>query len=282
MKFGFLGAYDPAYPRNAVIRKGLAALGDEVAEYPGAPRLQGLAPLPDRSWRAWPPARRVRAPGFRFRASTAFSSPSSARRTSRWPASSPPSWPSRSSSTPSPPATRPRSSTGSAGRRLRSMPGGTSGSTPGRSGSPTSSWPIPAPTGTISVAPTGCQPPESVSFPSATTTSSSTPNVVPSRPRHRRPSPSSSSVRSCRSTASIRSSRPPAIVLGRDPSVVFRFVGSGQTWARAKELAAAFGAANCRFEPWVLLSGDPGAHRLVRRLPGRLRPDGQGASRRPP
>ena len=34
VKFGFIGAYDPSYPRNAVIRKGLAALGDEVAEYP--------------------------------------------------------------------------------------------------------------------------------------------------------------------------------------------------------------------------------------------------------
>ena len=40
-------------------------------------------------------------------------------------------------------------------------------------------------------------------------------------------------------------------VLRRDPAVRFRFIGSGDTWARARTLAADLGAANCVFEPWA-------------------------------
>lgn len=40
-------------------------------------------------------------------------------------------------------------------------------------------------------------------------------------------------------------------VLRRDPSVGFRFVGSGDTWAHARTLASDIGATNCAFEPWV-------------------------------
>lgn len=40
-------------------------------------------------------------------------------------------------------------------------------------------------------------------------------------------------------------------VLRRDPAIRFRFVGSGDTWARARALASDLGAANCAFEPWA-------------------------------
>ena len=40
-------------------------------------------------------------------------------------------------------------------------------------------------------------------------------------------------------------------VLRRDPAISFRFVGSGDTWARARALASDLGATNCSFEPWV-------------------------------
>ena len=43
-----------------------------------------------------------------------------------------------------------------------------------------------------------------------------------------------------------------------DPTILFRFVGSGDTWARVRELASDFGAANCSFEPWVPLAALPG------------------------
>jgi len=46
MKFVFLGAYDPAYPRNAVIRKGLEALGDEIAGYPVNPSFKAWIRYP--------------------------------------------------------------------------------------------------------------------------------------------------------------------------------------------------------------------------------------------
>ena len=46
-------------------------------------------------------------------------------------------------------------------------------------------------------------------------------------------------------------------VLRRDPDVRFRFVGSGDTWARARALASDLGAANCAFEPWVPLAALP-------------------------
>jgi glycosyltransferase involved in cell wall biosynthesis len=37
----------------------------------------------------------------------------------------------------------------------------------------------------------------------------------------------------------------------RDPAILFRFIGSGDTWARARALASDLGAANCAFEPWA-------------------------------
>ena len=40
-------------------------------------------------------------------------------------------------------------------------------------------------------------------------------------------------------------------VLRRDPAILFRFVGSGDTWARARTLASDLGATNCVFEPWA-------------------------------
>jgi glycosyltransferase involved in cell wall biosynthesis len=46
-------------------------------------------------------------------------------------------------------------------------------------------------------------------------------------------------------------------VLRRDPAVRFRFVGSGDTWGRARALAADLGASNCAFEPWVPLAALP-------------------------
>ena len=48
------------------------------------------------------------------------------------------------------------------------------------------------------------------------------------------------------------------IVLGRDPSIAFRFVGSGQTLAAAKSLAAEIGASNCAFSPWARYEEMPG------------------------
>ena len=41
------------------------------------------------------------------------------------------------------------------------------------------------------------------------------------------------------------------IVTRRDPAILFRFVGSGDTWARARALVTDLGASNCVFEPWV-------------------------------
>lgn len=46
-------------------------------------------------------------------------------------------------------------------------------------------------------------------------------------------------------------------VLRRDPDIRFRFVGSGDTWTRARALASDLGAANCAFEPWVPLAALP-------------------------
>jgi glycosyltransferase involved in cell wall biosynthesis len=46
MKFVFLGAYDPAYPRNAVIRKGLESLGDEIAGFPVNPSFKAWMRYP--------------------------------------------------------------------------------------------------------------------------------------------------------------------------------------------------------------------------------------------
>ena len=46
-------------------------------------------------------------------------------------------------------------------------------------------------------------------------------------------------------------------VLRRDPAVRFRFIGSGDTWARARALASELGASNCSFEPWVPLTALP-------------------------
>jgi glycosyltransferase involved in cell wall biosynthesis len=43
-----------------------------------------------------------------------------------------------------------------------------------------------------------------------------------------------------------------------DPTILFRFVGSGDTWARVRALASDLGAANCSFEPWVPLAALPG------------------------
>lgn len=40
MRFCFFGGYDPAYQRNLVIRKGLRRLGDEVVECPASPRFK--------------------------------------------------------------------------------------------------------------------------------------------------------------------------------------------------------------------------------------------------
>lgn len=46
-------------------------------------------------------------------------------------------------------------------------------------------------------------------------------------------------------------------VLRRDPAIRFRFVGSGDTWAGARALASDLGAANCAFEPWALQAALP-------------------------
>lgn len=46
MNWLFLGGYDPAYQRNAVIRKGLGALGDAVAEYPADPSIKSWLRYP--------------------------------------------------------------------------------------------------------------------------------------------------------------------------------------------------------------------------------------------
>jgi glycosyltransferase involved in cell wall biosynthesis len=42
-----------------------------------------------------------------------------------------------------------------------------------------------------------------------------------------------------------------------DPAIRFRFVGSGDTWAHARALASDLGATNCAFEPWVPLAALP-------------------------
>ncbi len=42
-----------------------------------------------------------------------------------------------------------------------------------------------------------------------------------------------------------------------DPTILFRFVGSGDTWARARAMASDIGAANCAFEPWAPLAALP-------------------------
>ena len=46
-------------------------------------------------------------------------------------------------------------------------------------------------------------------------------------------------------------------VQGRDPSIRFLFVGSGDTWDEARSLASELGSTNCSFEPWVPLTGLP-------------------------
>ncbi|MDH4196698.1 MAG: glycosyltransferase family 4 protein [Candidatus Aminicenantes bacterium] len=52
MRFYFTGAYDPLYPRNAVLRRGLRELGDEVVELRGSPRLRFWLRYPQLGWRA--------------------------------------------------------------------------------------------------------------------------------------------------------------------------------------------------------------------------------------
>jgi glycosyltransferase involved in cell wall biosynthesis len=42
-----------------------------------------------------------------------------------------------------------------------------------------------------------------------------------------------------------------------DPAIRFRFVGSGDTWAHARALASDIGATNCAFEPWAPLAELP-------------------------
>ena len=69
MRFTFFGGYDPDYPRNAVIRKGLAINGAAVAE------CRGLAP--GKFWARFPAL-----PSASAAPRTSCSSPSSARRTS--------------------------------------------------------------------------------------------------------------------------------------------------------------------------------------------------------
>ncbi|HEX2694212.1 MAG TPA: hypothetical protein VHP61_00545, partial [Acidobacteriota bacterium] len=46
MNFLFLGGYDPAYQRNAVIRRGLVAHGDIVVEYPADPSFKAWVRYP--------------------------------------------------------------------------------------------------------------------------------------------------------------------------------------------------------------------------------------------
>jgi glycosyltransferase involved in cell wall biosynthesis len=43
----------------------------------------------------------------------------------------------------------------------------------------------------------------------------------------------------------------------RDPAILFRFVGSGDTWTRVRTLASDLGATNCVFEPWAQLAALP-------------------------
>lgn len=52
MRFYFTGAYDPLYPRNAILRRGLRELGDEVVELRGSPRLRFWLRYPQLGWRA--------------------------------------------------------------------------------------------------------------------------------------------------------------------------------------------------------------------------------------
>jgi glycosyltransferase involved in cell wall biosynthesis len=52
MRFYFTGAYDPLYPRNAVLRRGLREIGDEVVELRGSPRFRFWLRYPQLGWRA--------------------------------------------------------------------------------------------------------------------------------------------------------------------------------------------------------------------------------------
>jgi len=52
MRFYFTGAYDPLYPRNAVLRRGLREVGDEVVELRGSPRFRFWLRYPQLGWRA--------------------------------------------------------------------------------------------------------------------------------------------------------------------------------------------------------------------------------------
>ncbi len=52
MRFYFTGAYDPLYPRNAVLRRGLTELGDEVVELRGSRRFRFWLRYPQLGWRA--------------------------------------------------------------------------------------------------------------------------------------------------------------------------------------------------------------------------------------
>ena len=249
MKFGFLGAYDPAYPRNAVIRKGLAALGDEVAEYP-APQsfkvwlryptlLARLAAGPPRSGPRIPLSRldclfipefcQKDVPLGRFLATLLAKplvfDPLAPRyetkildRKRRPPSSLHAWWNFRIDAWSFRLSDLILADTGAHRDHFCRAYG--------------------VPARKIGVIPVGY---DDELF---------DPDRVPSGPRDDR------------FTVLFLSSFLPLhgvdsaveaahAVFGRDPSVVFRFVGSGQTWARAKELAAAIGAANCRFEPWV-------------------------------
>jgi glycosyltransferase involved in cell wall biosynthesis len=249
VKFGFLGAYDPSYPRNAVIRKGLAALGDEVAEYPaprglkiwlryptllarlvaGSPRSGSRVPLSDLDCLFVPEFCQKDVPLARFLAAVLAKplifDPLAPRYETkildwkRWPPSSLHAW---------------------WNFRIDALSFRLSDLILADTGVHKDyfcrAYGVPA--GRIGVIPVGYD--DEIFDPER---GASLPRTGPFTvlffgsflPLHG----VDSAVGAARD------------VLDRDPSIVFRFVGSGQTWARAKEQAAAIGAANCHFEPWV-------------------------------
>jgi glycosyltransferase involved in cell wall biosynthesis len=249
VKFGFLGAYDPAYPRNAVIRKGLAALGDEVAEYSapqsfkvwlryptllarlaaGSPRSGPRVPLSRLDCFFVPEFCQKDVPLGRFLATLLAKplvfdplAPRYETKILDWKRWSPSSlhawWNFRIDAW---------------SFRLSDLILADTGAHKDHF---CRAYGVPA--GRIGVIPVGYDnelfDPERL--PSGPRTGPFTVLFFGSfLPLH--------GVDSAVEAASD--------VFGRDPSVVFRFVGSGQTWARTKELAATIGAANCRFEPWV-------------------------------
>jgi len=255
VKFGFIGAYDPSYPRNAVIRKGLAALGDEVAEYPapqglrvwlrypallarlaaGSPRSGKRSALSGLDCLFVPEFCQKDVPLGRFLATLLAKplifdplAPRYETKILDWKRRPPSSlhawWNFRIDSWSFRLSDFILADTGAHKEHFCRTYG--------------------VPAARIGVIPVGY---DDELF---------DPGRLPSGPRD---GPFSvlffGSFLPLHGVDSVVEAA--RIVLSRDPSVVFRFIGSGQTWARAKELAVEIGAANCRFEPWVFLHEIP-------------------------